>query len=149
MLAVFPLTTATVRRWWNYCHSLTYQQVSLQGRSKKKAVDLPHTPEVSIATDWKLFFFNERFWSFLPETFWSFVSVLSKLAITVFISLYFQTFWLNWLNFFQSFQKHFSPWLKKNRLKPVIVNTLRTGVRYIRSSISAKKQQFSVALPTP
>ena len=29
------------------------------------------------------------------------------------------------------------------------IHTLRIGLRYIRTSISAKKQQFSVALPTP
>jgi len=28
-------------------------------------------------------------------------------------------------------------------------NTLRAGVRYIRTLISAKNQQLSVALPTP
>jgi len=32
----------------------------------------------------------------------------------VFISLYFHTFWLKWLNFYRSCQKHFSLWLKKN-----------------------------------
>jgi len=29
------------------------------------------------------------------------------------------------------------------------LNTLRAGVRYIRTSISASNQQLSVALPTP
>jgi len=38
---------------------------------------------------------------------------------------------------------------KINSVNQKSFNTLRTGVRYIRTSISAKKQQFSVALPTP
>jgi len=37
--------------------------------------------------------------------------VVLKLDVTVFISVYFQTLWLNWLNFFQS--QKFGPWLKK------------------------------------
>jgi len=36
-----------------------------------------------------------------------------KLAVTVFFSLYFQTFWRKWLNFIRSFQKHFGLWPKK------------------------------------
>jgi len=36
-----------------------------------------------------------------------------KTRRTVFIYLYFQTFWPKWLNFFQSFQKGFGLWPKK------------------------------------
>jgi len=43
--------------------------------------------------------------------------VVLKLAVALFISLYFQTFWSKWLNFFRSFQKHFGVWPKKNRLR--------------------------------
>jgi len=53
--------------------------------------------------------------SFFTDTFRSFVS---KLTLTVFISLYFHTFWPKWLNFFRSFQNHLYLWLKKNRLRP-------------------------------
>ena len=40
---------------------------------------------------------------------------------------------------------------KENNLEnsSCIINALRAGVQYIRTSISAKQQQFSVALPTP
>jgi len=34
-------------------------------------------------------------------------------------------------------------------LQKLNLNTLRAGVRYIRTLISAKNQQLSVALPTP
>ena len=42
------------------------------------------------------------------------LTVVLNLAITVFFSLYFQTFWPKWLNFFRSFQKRFGLWPKKN-----------------------------------
>ena len=43
------------------------------------------------------------------------LTVVSELAVKMFISLYFQTFWPKWPNFFRSFQKHFGPWPKKTR----------------------------------
>jgi len=43
------------------------------------------------------------------------LAVVLKLAITVFFSLYLQTFWPKWLNFFQSFQKRFGLWLKNDQ----------------------------------
>ena len=49
--------------------------------------------------------FYETFWSFFPQ-----YIVVQKLAITLFTSLLFQTLWPNWLNFFGSFKKIFSPW---------------------------------------
>jgi len=51
----------------------------------------------------------------VTETFRSFVSVGFKLVVTVFISLYYQTFWPKWLNFFRSFQKHLGLWPKKKQ----------------------------------
>jgi len=44
------------------------------------------------------------------------LTVVLKLAVTVFISPYFQTFWPNWLNFFRSFKKMRSM-IEKNRFK--------------------------------
>ena len=46
------------------------------------------------------------------------LTVVLKVAITVFISQYFQTSWLKWLNVFRLFQKYFGLWPKKNRLLP-------------------------------
>ena len=42
------------------------------------------------------------------------LTVAVTLAVAVFFSLYFQTFWPKWLNCFWSFQKHFGLWPKKN-----------------------------------
>jgi len=42
----------------------------------------------------------------VAETFRSFVSVVSKLAVTAFISLCFRAFWPKLLNFFRPFQNH-------------------------------------------
>jgi len=57
MLAAFPLTalTARDRYWWSHWRFLvwgrqTHQQVKFARPLKKQAVDLPHTPVVSIAT---------------------------------------------------------------------------------------------------
>jgi len=44
------------------------------------------------------------------------LTAVLKLAITVFISLDFQTFWPKWLNFFRSFQKHSGLWPEKKQL---------------------------------
>jgi len=41
----------------------------------------------------------------------------------MFISLYFQTFWLKWLDFFQAFQKRFGLWQKKRFYVSVFLNT--------------------------
>jgi len=41
------------------------------------------------------------------------LTVVLRLTITVFISLYFQAFRPKWLNFFRSSQKHFGLWPKK------------------------------------
>jgi len=41
------------------------------------------------------------------------LTVVLKLTVTVFFSLYFQTIWPKWFNVFQSFQTHFGLWLKK------------------------------------
>jgi len=60
--------------------------------------------------------FGHIWWYILvAETFWSFVSVVLKLTVTVFFSLYFQTFWPKRLYFFRSFQNQFGLWPKKNR----------------------------------
>ena len=41
------------------------------------------------------------------------LTVTLKLAIAVFISLYFQSFWPKWPNFFRPFQKNYCLWPKK------------------------------------
>jgi len=46
-----------------------------------------------------------------------FLTVVSKIAVTVFISLYFQSFWPKWLIFFRSFQKRFGVWSPIDRKK--------------------------------
>jgi len=43
------------------------------------------------------------------------LTVVSKLAVIVFIGLYFQTLWPKWFIFVRSFQKYFGLWPKKNR----------------------------------
>jgi len=64
-------------------------------------------------------FFAETFRSFLLRHFghWNIsvtcLTVVLKLAITVFFSLYFQKFGPKWFNFFRPFQKCFSLWPKK------------------------------------
>ena len=45
------------------------------------------------------------------------LTLVLKLAITVFFSPYLQTFWANWLKYFQSFQNHFGLWLENDRKK--------------------------------
>ena len=60
------------------------------------------------------------------------VTVVSKLAVKVFISLYFQTFWPKWLDFFRSFQKRFGPWPKKRNQAPA--HTIPTKLE-IRSTL--------------
>jgi len=61
----------------------------------------------------------ETFRSFLLRKFghWNIsvicLTVILKLASTVFFSLCFQTFWPKWLTFFRSFQNHFGLWPKK------------------------------------
>ena len=65
-----------------------------------------------------VYFFAETFRLFLlwQISYWNIsvvcVTVVFKLAVTVFISLYFWTFWPKW-QLFWSFQKHFSLWQKK------------------------------------
>ena len=44
------------------------------------------------------------------------LTVVLKLAIAVFISLYFQTFWPNWLNFVRPFQNIFGLWRKNTQV---------------------------------
>jgi len=67
-----------------------------------------------------VFFFAETFRSFLLRHFghWNIsvicLTVVLKLTITVFFSLYFETFWPKWLNFFRSFQKRSGLWPKNN-----------------------------------
>ena len=50
------------------------------------------------------------------------LTVVLNLTITVFISLYFPTFWPNWLQFFRSFWKHVCLWPKK--IQPPICASL-------------------------
>ena len=45
------------------------------------------------------------------------LTVVLKLAVTVFISRYFQTFWPKWLNFLRSFQNHSGLWPNKTACK--------------------------------
>jgi len=56
MLAAFPLATARDRCWWSNWHSLGSPDTSTSFFTrplKKRAVDLPYTPVVSIATGCK------------------------------------------------------------------------------------------------
>ena len=62
------------------------------------------------------------------------LTVVLKLAITVFSSLYFQTFWPKWLNFFQSFQK------------PSVYDWKMTEKTQIASSFVCLEQLFAVRL---
>ena len=61
-----------------------------------------------------LFFFADTYRSFFC---WDIsvicLTVLSKLIITVFISVYFQTFWPKWLNFFSVISKMFRSMTEK------------------------------------
>ena len=68
-----------------------------------------------------LFFFTETFRSFVCGDIWVIcLTVVLKLAVAVFISLYFQTFSPKWRNFFRSFQKNFRLWPKKTACsKPI------------------------------
>jgi len=55
MLAAFPLTMARDRRWWSHCDcrslgSLDMSTSFFAKQLKKRAVDLPYTPVVLIAT---------------------------------------------------------------------------------------------------
>ena len=52
------------------------------------------------------------------------VTVVLKLAITVFFSLYFLTFWPKSLDFFRSFQKRFSLWPKSDQKKLIWMDAL-------------------------
>ena len=67
----------------------------------------------------RMLFFSLRRFVFLVSHFglWNIsaicLRVVLKLTATMFITLYFQTFWPKLLNFFQSFQKHFGLWPKK------------------------------------
>jgi len=51
--------------------------------------------------------------------------VVLKLAVTVFVSLYFQIFWPKWLNFCRSFQKILVYDRKKNRSQAVLENSFK------------------------
>jgi len=68
-----------------------------------------------------LLFFRWDIRSIFAETFWPLKHVghlshscIKTRHITVLVSLYFQTFWPKWFNFFRSFQNHFGLWPKKN-----------------------------------
>ena len=66
---------------------------------------------------------------------------VSKLATTVFISLYILTFWLKLLNFFQSFQKHFSLWPKKTaaELEAFLITNISCWVLVINWAVQDAK----------
>ena len=51
------------------------------------------------------------------------LTVLLKLAMKVYFSPCFQTFWSKWLNFFRSFQKRFGVW-PQNKPRPVNAESL-------------------------
>jgi len=61
------------------------------------------------------YFFAEIFRSFFLKHFGHLFHSLLKLCTTVFFTLYFQTFWLKWLNFFRPFQIRFDPWPQKKQ----------------------------------
>ena len=93
------------------------------------------------------FSFSETFRSFLLSNFvyWNisvicFIVVL-KLTVAVFISLYFQTFWLKWLNFFWSFQNRFGISPKKK-----IGKTNLSAIVYLTHGWSTTKVYHSEIL---
>jgi len=76
------------------------------------------------------------------------LTVAFKLTVAVFISIYFQTLWPKWLNFFRSFQKHFGPWPKKKTVSKYHRVKTKTFVSackafYYRRLISRQVQIFS------
>jgi len=90
---------------------------------RKANLSFVHKENCKPAIKTALFFLLRHFCDFLMWQFghWN-VSVICptvvlKLAITAFFSLYFQTFWPKWLNFFQSFQNHFHLSLKKTQMQ--------------------------------
>jgi len=51
-------------------------------------------------------------------------AVVRKLTITVLFSLYCQTLWPKWLNFFRSLQNRFGPWPRKKQLRRICASPL-------------------------
>jgi len=84
----------------------------LDARCCHWSVTNPFPTKVAACGPRRCFFFAETFWSLNHFGYLSHSYI--KLTATVFFSLYFQTFWPKWLNFFQSLQKHFGLWPKKN-----------------------------------
>jgi len=71
---------------------------------------------VNIISGW-IFFSLRHFGHCLLSHFGHLSHSCTKLAITVLISLHFQTFWPKWLNFFLSFQKRFGLWPKNPKFR--------------------------------
>jgi len=65
----------------------------------------------------KLFFLLRHFSHFCWDILVICLTVVSKLAITMFISLYFQTFWPKWLNFFSHFKNILVSMIEKKQKK--------------------------------
>ena len=101
-----------------------------------------------------VFFFAEIFRSFLAETFcyWNIsiicLTVVLKLALKVFISLHFQTFWLKLLNF----SKRFGLWPRNNQSATVSVIFYSTNKCYFpdkdQFELSVKSKRSHLCLST-
>jgi len=70
------------------------------------------------------------------------LTAVSKLAVTVFFSLYFQTFWPKWLNFFRSFQNHFGLWPKIKQLYTSYVKPAAACGQKHRNYFESRHQMF-------
>ena len=78
---------------------MTQKTFEVQHGSQKKGGQLPR---------YSLFFLLRHFGHWTISV--SCLTAALILAVTVFFRLYFQTFWLKWLNVFWLFQNHFSQW---------------------------------------
>jgi len=115
-LAVKRATLLSTSHNWNHCVWQVHRL--LLSALPTKLLFLVTAGSNSGSTS--LGFLTRTFWSFFAETNWSlkhFGNLSHSCSETHCNSVHypiFQTLWLKWLNIFQSFQKHFSLWPKKN-----------------------------------
>ena len=87
------------------------------------------------------------------------LTIISKLTVTVFVSLYFHRFWPKWLNFFRPFQKHFDPWPKKTQspiwetpfhetdsFLPIIFDLWLSVAGKVRGRLEERASHFKLAM---
>jgi len=96
------------------------------------------------------FFFTETFWSlFCRDIFVTDISVICLAVVSkLTISVYFQTFWPKWPNFFWSFQRRFGVWPKKHLQSPVLTDFDRASSPYFHGS-TRKKRSNGKKLSSP